>query len=168
MFETPDLDEAMREVKERIERQPLRTVARPPHATITEAITTFAPRQLSVSPKTIYAFTAASACICDPTTLSDTYEVISDFFSGIVDINADSLDQLSCADISWSGENDSGVVVTMAIEPSSNVWAVAFDNFGTVVILFKIPGSGNPPDCDIASPAGLYEGDGYTATVQTI
>lgn len=104
-------------------------------------------------------------CECIVDNLEDTYYVTIDRFLPLVVAVQSELTGASCSDWQWNGQDEDEILI------------VGMNNLGpeypgqwqlTVepdIVLYKIEGSGPPPDCDIASPIGSYEGDGETGTV---
>ncbi len=73
----------------------------------------------------------------------------------------------ACEDRGYAGgPNDFGTSAFLDfLSPEATKWQLGLDNGDFTATLYKVASDGG---CDIASPAGTYEGDGYTATVGVI
>lgn len=104
------------------------------------------------------------ACVCSVDNLQGTYYMTTDAFAGTVILDSFGT-WTTCFDAIYAGASDEdpanlGFLDFLSPEPTQ--WQVGLD-FGPTPVLYKIAGSGGA--CDIASPIGHYEGDGYTADV---
>jgi hypothetical protein len=113
-----------------------------------------------------------NVCVCDPALLASLYEVVvfGEDFPGIVDVEIITTGEGdTCEAIGFAGSNDLGTLAFIDfLSPEATKWQLGLDNGSITPTLYKIAGSGTEPSCDIASPVGFYEGDGYTATVSAI
>lgn len=105
-----------------------------------------------------------SECACDVDALEGTYYMTTDAFAGTVILDSFGT-WTTCFDATYAGVSDDdpdNIGALDFLSPDPTQWQVTLD-FGTIAVLSKIAGSGGA--CDIASPIGDYEGDGFTATV---